>query len=650
MNEQLEKGIKHEMEHTTDPLEARRIAMVHLQEIPDYYDRIDKLEAEAKAEITMSTPLGFHKSDMRLGDQLTKDANTTQIPPKNIHQDARGELMMKRDEPVYNEADDMPDDEDFSEGTWVQAFRPGLHVDSDGVAHKWTPEDVESVAQQYNKSTDPKNPERHVAPVVLGHPKDNDPAMGWIEKAKAVGGKLWLKLSEMQPEFMDALKRGLYKTRSISLYPDLNIRHLGFLGASVPAVKGLGPFKFKEAVKCQTYEFTEGSMEDVFALKQENNWFKRLFQLFKIDTSKIPTEYKEANIASTDVDTISTINNKFPQGATMAEPLSPVTISGNYLEEIGKQVPGQDADMETKFKLAHDHLCGAYAHAAEKAGKDSSYNVNKAAHHCMMANQYLSNAKGAATAEKTSIYEKVFTHMMKAQSHLSKIDTDEEKKETSAQQVAEEKGTLTHPEPHVADHAEPEAVPTPGTKEIPVAEVKTDKDHIATLEKEVAELKALISKLTSENDKFTQEIANAKEKEVMQSYKEFCEALVGQGRMLPRDVDQNIMNLVAREKLDEQETMNFAEKNTPKVRNYLEEYKNYLQSMPKVVEFSEIATRTSAPLSSTGNDYVEEKIKSFMEANPKLSYLQAFNKLSIEEPTKVQEHLQNSVEPVKTGF
>jgi hypothetical protein len=46
--EQLEMGIEVEMEHTSDPLIAKRIALDHLSEITDYYTRLAKMEAEAK--------------------------------------------------------------------------------------------------------------------------------------------------------------------------------------------------------------------------------------------------------------------------------------------------------------------------------------------------------------------------------------------------------------------------------------------------------------------------------------------------------------------------------------------------------------------------------------------------------------------------
>lgn len=47
---QIAKGIQIEMEHTDDPHKALEIAMDHLTEIPDYYDRLEAMEAEAKGE------------------------------------------------------------------------------------------------------------------------------------------------------------------------------------------------------------------------------------------------------------------------------------------------------------------------------------------------------------------------------------------------------------------------------------------------------------------------------------------------------------------------------------------------------------------------------------------------------------------------
>lgn len=41
---QLDKGIKVELEHTSDKKVAREIALDHLDEVPDYYDRLKTVE------------------------------------------------------------------------------------------------------------------------------------------------------------------------------------------------------------------------------------------------------------------------------------------------------------------------------------------------------------------------------------------------------------------------------------------------------------------------------------------------------------------------------------------------------------------------------------------------------------------------------
>ena len=50
IEEQLEMGREVELEHTIYPQVAKRIAMDHLVEIPDYYTRLKKMEAEAGVE------------------------------------------------------------------------------------------------------------------------------------------------------------------------------------------------------------------------------------------------------------------------------------------------------------------------------------------------------------------------------------------------------------------------------------------------------------------------------------------------------------------------------------------------------------------------------------------------------------------------
>ncbi len=133
---------------------------------------------------------------------------------------------------------------------WIAVFKTGRHTDSKGNEKTWTEGDLDNMVAQY----DPKS---HEAPVVIGHPKDNAPAYGWVEGLKRAGDTLWAEIRPTVAEFTDWLKAGLFKKRSISLYPDMTLKHIGFLGAMPPAVKGLPDFAFN-GPDAAVIEFEEG--------------------------------------------------------------------------------------------------------------------------------------------------------------------------------------------------------------------------------------------------------------------------------------------------------------------------------------------------------------------------------------------------------
>jgi len=134
---------------------------------------------------------------------------------------------------------------------WIAIFKTGTHTDSNGNVRTWTEADLDAIVKKYN-------PKEHESPVVIGHPKDNSPAYGWVERLERKGGVLYAKLKDLVPEFVDMVKKGLYKKRSISLYPDMTLRHIGFLGAMPPAIKGLPNFAFGDDGGL-TIEFEDGS-------------------------------------------------------------------------------------------------------------------------------------------------------------------------------------------------------------------------------------------------------------------------------------------------------------------------------------------------------------------------------------------------------
>lgn len=159
----------------------------------------------------------------------------------------------------------------------LAVFRTGRHTDSSGNTRDWTEKDLDAIASKY----DPKS---HEAPAVIGHPKDNSPAYGWVEKLDRVGEMLYATVKPTVEEFTEMLKKGLFKKRSISLYPDMTLKHIGFLGATPPAVKGLPDFAFSGG-EAAVIEFEEVSHEQIReklhqALNPDNEgnaWVREVF-------------------------------------------------------------------------------------------------------------------------------------------------------------------------------------------------------------------------------------------------------------------------------------------------------------------------------------------------------------------------------------
>ena len=135
-----------------------------------------------------------------------------------------------------------------------EVFKAGTHTDANGNTQEWSQSDLEMIVDKYNNQPEK---EKHLAPVVIGHPEDNLPAYGWVESLKLQGDKVLAILTDLQDEFVEWLDKGLYKTRSISLYEDLKLRHIGFLGAVPPAIKGLELNEIKYSEKpMKVFEFT----------------------------------------------------------------------------------------------------------------------------------------------------------------------------------------------------------------------------------------------------------------------------------------------------------------------------------------------------------------------------------------------------------
>lgn len=136
---------------------------------------------------------------------------------------------------------------------WIEIFKGGKVTDSAGVEHDGN-DLIEKALATFNAA-------EHTPPVVVGHPKDNAPAYGWVEGLKKEirdgAAVLLAKFKDVAPEFADMVERGLFRKRSAAFYPDGSLRHVGFLGAAPPAVKGLADLDFADIDDAVVFEFAE---------------------------------------------------------------------------------------------------------------------------------------------------------------------------------------------------------------------------------------------------------------------------------------------------------------------------------------------------------------------------------------------------------
>jgi len=151
----------------------------------------------------------------------------------------------------------------------IQIFKAGRRIAENGTAYDITAADVLECAECYD-------PTKHEAPLVIGHPKTDDPAWGWAEKLKADNaGELYADFKEVDDGVKGLVNAKRYKKVSASFYPPAHpanpvpgkwyLRHVGLLGAVPPSVKGMGAVSFADSDGCVEFsEYVEERASSLF--------------------------------------------------------------------------------------------------------------------------------------------------------------------------------------------------------------------------------------------------------------------------------------------------------------------------------------------------------------------------------------------------
>jgi len=118
------------------------------------------------------------------------------------------------------------------EGEWIEIFKAGSYPQGE-----FSEADIDEIVATYD-------PQLHEAPSTIGHPKPSEPAWGWVEAVRREGQLLLAKFRQVAPEFLQWLREGRFKKRSVRLSPHIvpgrwYLESVGWLGAMPPQVKGL---------------------------------------------------------------------------------------------------------------------------------------------------------------------------------------------------------------------------------------------------------------------------------------------------------------------------------------------------------------------------------------------------------------------------
>jgi len=130
----------------------------------------------------------------------------------------------------------------MSKSNSIQIFKPGKRTDMRGTTLDFSESDMTACAAAYD-------PAKYEAPLVVGHPKHNKPRFGGVASLDFSDGILSADPKDVLPEFAEWVGKKMFPHVSASFYlptapgnpvPGVYyLRHVGFLGAQPPAVKGL---------------------------------------------------------------------------------------------------------------------------------------------------------------------------------------------------------------------------------------------------------------------------------------------------------------------------------------------------------------------------------------------------------------------------
>lgn len=255
----------------------------------------------------------------------------------------------------------------------IDIFRSGNHTDSQGRAFSFTDADLEAVAAQYD-------PALHEAPIVVGHPKQDAPAYGWVKSVTFKGGHLVAEPQNVEPQFAELVKDRRFGKVSAAFYSPHHpnnptpgkyyLKHVGFLGAAAPAVKGLKSIEFADDQDVIQFD-DAGTIRAAWGFDTIASIFRAIRESIIADKG---IEAADAVVPSWRIDTIS----EAAQQIRDPEPAAPFSTYTEKEDDMdAAQIAALQererklAENEASFaeKLRKDEQAASEARAAERAAR-----------------------------------------------------------------------------------------------------------------------------------------------------------------------------------------------------------------------------------------------------------------------------------------
>lgn len=222
-------------------------------------------------------------------------------------------------------------------GQWIAISKKGKFTDSAGTERDLNESFLKDVIANFTPSD---------APAVIGHPKDNAPAWGWVSAIRLNNDVLEAQFSDTDDEFEQMVETGKFRKRSASFYLNPpSLRHVGFLGAMPPAVKALRDIQFSDGDSVTveiSFNEEQSKMKDEEVDKVADSVFEKIKNFFKKETvSDAPqnASFTEADLKTLVGEAIADAEKRTTEKLTteFSEKLSALTSQVNSLNGNSKR-------------------------------------------------------------------------------------------------------------------------------------------------------------------------------------------------------------------------------------------------------------------------------------------------------------------------